>query len=67
MNILCWITIIRRNGNMDSIETIVENFIKQNKIYCPESIYQSDRVIQNAYEFIEQLCDIVGYYDDEDE
>lgn len=52
---------------MESIETIVENFIKQNKIYCPESIYQSDRVIQNAYEFIEQLCDTVGYYDDEDE
>lgn len=52
---------------MDSIETIVENFIKQNKIYCPESIYQSDRVIQNAYEFIEQLCDTVGYYDDDND
>lgn len=52
---------------MDSIETIVKNFIKQNKIYCPETIYQSDMVIQNAYEFIEQLCDNVGYYDEEED
>lgn len=36
-------------------------FIEKQKITCPEAIYQSDRVIENAYEFIEGVCDIVGY------
>lgn len=47
---------------------IVEQFIADQRIYCPETIYQSDRVIINAYEFIEELCNVVGYLkDDEDE
>lgn len=44
----------------------VEEFIDVNDIYCHETIYQSDNVIQNAYEFIERLCDIVGYKKDEE-
>jgi len=40
---------------------IVEKFIKEQKITCVESVYQSDRVIENAYEFIEKLCNISGY------
>lgn len=50
---------------MKKIWEIVENFIKDNEIRCAESIYQKDMVIENAYEFIENLCDIVGYYEDE--
>lgn len=47
---------------------IVEQFIADQRIYCPETIYQTDRVIINAYEFIEELCNVVGYLkDDEDE
>lgn len=38
-------------------------FIEKYKISCPESIYQQDYVIENAYEFIEGICDIVGYYE----
>ena len=45
----------------------VEKFIDEQRISCPETISQSDRVIENAYDFIEQLCDIVGYYEYEDE
>ena len=41
---------------------IIERFIDDNGIGCAETIYQSDRVIQNAYEFIEELCELVGYY-----
>ena len=41
-------------------------FIDHNRIGCPETIYQSDRVIENAYEFIEQICEIVGYHVDDD-
>lgn len=44
-------------------------FIDEQNINCAESIYQTDRVIENAYVFIERICDIVGYkpspYDDD--
>lgn len=40
---------------------VAQRFIQQQNIFCPETIYQSDRVIENAYEFIEQVCNIVGY------
>jgi GTP-dependent phosphoenolpyruvate carboxykinase len=49
------------------LRTLCEQFVQDQRIYCPESIYQTDRVIQNAYEFIEKVCDIVGYLDTEDE
>jgi hypothetical protein len=39
----------------------VEKFIAENQITCPETIYQSDRVNVEALEFIERLCEIVGY------
>jgi hypothetical protein len=32
-----------------------------------ETIYQTDRVIENAYEFIEEICNVVGYVASEDE
>ena len=45
-----------------------KKFVEEQNIFCAETIYQSDRVIENAYEFIEDICDIVGYNDDgEDE
>lgn len=40
---------------------LCKQFIKDNKISCPETIYQVDSVIINASEFLEQMCDIVGY------
>lgn len=42
---------------------IVENFIKENEIRCPEMIYDCDYIIQNAYKFIQNLCEKVGYFD----
>jgi len=44
-----------------------KKFIEDQRIHCSESVYQTDRVIENAYEFIEGICDIVGYYEDEDD
>ena len=41
-------------------------FIQDQRISCAETVYQTDRVIENAYEFIEGVCDIVGYYEDPD-
>lgn len=41
--------------------TLCEQFIEDNRITCAETVYQTDRVIRNAYEFIEEICEIVGY------
>lgn len=46
---------------------LVEEFIREQKISAPETICQSDRVIENAYQFIEHLCDVAGYYEENDE
>lgn len=46
---------------------LCKTFIEEQRISCPESIHQTDRVIENAYEFIEEICDIVGYFEYEDE
>ena len=48
---------------IDKTRLITEKFVKDNKITCPETISQVDRVIVNAYDFIEELCDEVGYMD----
>ena len=39
-----------------------EQFIHDQEISCAESISQCDNVIENAYDFIEEICDLVGYY-----
>ena len=39
-------------------------FIKEQDIGAPETIYQTDRVVENSYVFIEGVCDIVGYEED---
>lgn len=49
------------------LEKIVKTFIEKHNITCPETIYQTDKVIESAYEFIEELCEEVGYLDEDDE
>ena len=51
----------------DKLLEIVQSFIKAQSIHCPETIYQTDRVIENAYEFIQDLCDVVGYQELDEE
>lgn len=51
----------------DDLWKLCEKFIDENDIGHPETIYQTDRVIERAYEFIENICDIVGYKEYEDE
>ncbi len=43
------------------------DFIEKQEIGCAETIYQTDWVIENAYEFVQEVCDIVGYQEYEDE
>lgn len=40
---------------------VCEKYIDDQDIGHAETIYQTDWVIENAYEFIEEVCDIVGY------
>lgn len=46
---------------------LVSAFVEKHHISCPEVIHQADRVIENAYEFIEELVDVAGYLPEEDE
>ena len=46
---------------------IVRDFVQTYEIACPEVIHQTDRVITNAYRFIERVAEVVGYYRDPDD
>jgi len=43
-----------------------ELFIDSHQIRCAEDCYQTDRVILEAPELVEEICQIVGYYEDDD-
>lgn len=42
---------------------IVLDFIVKNKISHSDTIFQCDWVSENSLEFIDELCDITGYYE----
>lgn len=46
---------------------IVREFIDKHDITCAETIYQTDRVMEEATTLIEALCDAVGYKKDPDD
>jgi len=47
--------------------TLCQKFIEKHNIWGDEMIHQTDKVIEDAYEFIEDICDIVGYIELKDE
>ena len=53
----------------DLVYKKVEEFIDKQDIWCAETVCQADRVIENAYDFIVELCEIVGYkpYEEEED
>jgi len=54
--------------NIVKLHEHCRKFINDNRISHAEVVHQTDRVIENAYEFIEGICDIVGYAkNDQDE
>ena len=50
---------------MNDLHALCLKFINDQKIDCAETIHQTDWVIENAYEFIEDICEIVGYAENE--
>jgi hypothetical protein len=55
------------NKAMAVLWKLCAKFVEDNNITCAETVYQSDRVIRNAYIFMKEVCKIVGYVDYEDE
>lgn len=51
---------------LKKLEDICKSFVSQMEIRCAETIFQCDRVITNAYDFIENVCDCIGYHQDEE-
>lgn len=49
-----------------ALRTLVKAFICDNKIRSAESVYQKDCVVENSLDFIESLCEVAGYYDEDD-
>jgi hypothetical protein len=55
------------HAELKALWDVCVKFIEEQRIWCIETIYQSDRVIENATEFIEDVCNVVGCYLPEDE
>lgn len=49
-------------GDRDKLWQVCREFVEKQQILCSESVYQCDNVILNAHEFIEAVCDLVGYH-----
>lgn len=44
---------------------ICEKYIRDQEICSDESIYQNDGIALSSLDFIKEVCDVVGYFDDE--
>ena len=40
---------------------LCSKFVEDNKISHAEQVYQNDRLVTKYYQFVESICDIVGY------
>jgi len=50
-----------------ALETLCRTFINDQHIYTDETIFQSDHIIENAYDLIAEICKIIGYCEFPDE
>jgi hypothetical protein len=53
--------ILKQRQNEARLFYLCKKFIRDNDIHCVETISQTDHVITNAYDFIADICDIVGF------
>jgi len=58
--------IVGRINKLYALQAHCQDFIQRQHITCAETIYQTDRVMENAQTFIEGICDIVGYHKEEE-
>lgn len=45
----------------------IKAIIEKHEISCGEDIWQSYSIIENALSIIEEICEIVGYYEEKEE
>ena len=43
------------------LEQLCRHFFKENKIYDAETVWGKDSVIENAYDFIVEIGDVIGF------
>jgi hypothetical protein len=53
--------------NKEKLYELCQKFIKDHQISCAEAVYDTDKIIEDAYELIEEICNIVGYVEYEDD
>ena len=46
---------------------VCKGFVEKQEISCADTIHQCGWVIEHAYEFIEDVCNVVGYVEYKDE
>lgn len=46
---------------------VIKEFVEKYQIGCSEAIYQRDIIAENALQLIEELIEIVGYYEEKDD
>lgn len=51
---------------MAALWNICADFIESQNISCAEAIHQCDWVIEHAYGLIEDICEEVGYNEDDE-
>jgi hypothetical protein len=45
---------------------LCKGFVEEHKPSCAESIYQVDEINLACPDFVIEICDCVGYYDEDD-
>jgi hypothetical protein len=46
---------------------LCKDFIRENQITSSDTIYDRDSLQLQALELLEQICDLIGYQEDEEE
>jgi len=53
--------------NVRALLALCEKFIEDQRITSAEVVGDADRVMENAYEFIFNICEILGYAEVDDD
>ena len=52
---------IRPGYYKDELMNLCRRFIDENEISCAEAVHQMECVSNNSLEFIEDICELIGY------
>ena len=56
--------LLNENEKYEKLFKLCKSFVDDREIGHPETVYQNDYVIEDAYDFIREICDIVGYWEE---